>query len=261
VALIFVYLPAAAPAAGITLTGPARGAVTAARQPTFSSTAVHNALPVLTLDSPGRVPLPTSTPTLNGTAGTAFGDSGAVGLLVYPGGDTSRPAVSFDVSSRSPRTGSFSIRISNGLPDGQYTAVAAQHGVAGVGFSAPQTFRILAAPSAIGATVKLTRGAVSVSLRCGLPAAQSCIGTVLILTVHTFRPVHAGPAGQLQVMFAYVSIPGARTTTVSRPVPSQLARILRRAGNNKLTVRVSTELSAPGWTPAPQSAIRQLQHP
>lgn len=235
VALLSVYLPAGAPAAGIA-----------------------NALPVLTLDSPGSAPLPTSTPMLNGTAGTSFGDSDAVEVLVYPGRDTRRPAVAFDMGSRSPQTGSFSIQISNGLPDGQYTAVASQHGVAGVGFSSPRTFRIRAAPSAIGSTVKLTRGVVSVSVGCGLPAGRRCTGTILILTVHTFRPVAAGPAGRLELMFAYVSIPGAATTLVSRHLPSRLARLLLGA-RTKLSVQISTALSAPGAKPAPQSAIRQLQ--
>jgi hypothetical protein len=99
----------------------------------FSSTTtftIHNGLPKVELDSLGTKPLLTSTPTLTGTASTVPGNSSTIYLAVFPGTGTGKPHVRLLTGTRSSN-GAFSIKVTPGLPDGQYTAVAYQQNRAG----------------------------------------------------------------------------------------------------------------------------------
>ncbi len=321
-----------------------------------STFVVHDAAPTIKLRSLGSAPLHTSTPTLQGVAGTAGGDPRAVALLVYQGPSTDRSAPVSQTGQLDAR-GAFSIKLAKPLRDGQYTAVAAQNvagvlglsnpvtfrikvhaprvtvtrpanrshtgealpllsGVAGnvIGDSATltltlraghsirgrilgrqrtrrsggswlarwprqlklglytlqviqaddaghtgtarSTFRVVPAPTVIGASVRITRGGLAeVPITCVVPASVSttCRGQVLVLTVDSLEPVAGGPVGPVRVLYAFVSIPAGRTDLVRRRMPPYVTRILRRGTNVK--VRVSTRLTPSGRA----RAIRTLQ--
>jgi len=321
-----------------------------------STFVVHNAAPTIKLSSLGSGPLHTSTPTLQGVAGTAAGDTRAVAILVYAGASTDGSAPVYQTGAVDAR-GAFSIKLAKPLRDGQYTAVAAQN-VAGVlGLSNPvtfrikvhaptvtvtrpanrshtgearpllsgragnvigdsatltltlraghslrgpilgrkrtrrrggswlarwqqrlklglytlqvaqaddaghtgtarSTFRIVPAPTVIGASVKITPGGLAeVPITCVVPAGVSttCTGQVLVLTVDSLEPVAGGPIGPVRVLYAFVSIPAGRTDLVRRRMPPYVTRILRRG--TKVKVRVSTRLTPSGRA----TAIRTLQ--
>jgi hypothetical protein len=92
--------------------------------------------------------LVTATPTLTGTAGTSSEDQAQVYLGLYAGSSTSGKVVRF-LSAARAANGSFSIKVAPGLPDGIYTALAAQGGYGGNGFSAPVTIEIKVHPPAL----------------------------------------------------------------------------------------------------------------
>jgi hypothetical protein len=95
-----------------------------------------------------RSSLLTATPTLTGTAGTSSADRPQVFLGLYAGSSASGKLVQLLAGPRAAN-GSFSIKVAPGLPDGLYTALAAQGGYGGNGFSAPVTFEIDAHPPAL----------------------------------------------------------------------------------------------------------------
>jgi hypothetical protein len=105
--------------------------------------------PTVTLHSLGSAPLTTSTPTFSGTADPS-GDPG-VGVAVYAGPRAAGTPVEA-LSATRASDGSFSVAASPALPDGQYTAVAGQHGIGGIGTSAPVTFVIKVHPPALTIT-------------------------------------------------------------------------------------------------------------
>ena len=161
---------------------------------------VHNSAPTVTLDSPGHSPLTTSTPTFTGTAGTRSIDADKVALVIYPGTATSASPVRFitgDVGSN----GHFSITVTNGLGDAEYTAVAAQSGGSGIGQSSPVTFRIKAHPPAL--TLTTPAGGASVgraSIEFGGQAGNE-LGDSSIITVILYHGTRAKghPIGRHQV--------------------------------------------------------------
>jgi hypothetical protein len=117
-----------------------------------SSFRINNATPQIKLSSPSSEPQRSATPTLTGVAGTAKGDANSVKLIVYPGGDTTGAPARYLSGSVDGR-GDFSVRVTPGLDDGQYTAVAAQGGPASsVGFSSPVTFRVKLHPPTVTLT-------------------------------------------------------------------------------------------------------------
>jgi hypothetical protein len=103
--------------------------------------------PTVTLN-PVRSPLVTATPTLTGTASTSSADRAQVYVGLYAGSSASGKLVQLLAGPRAAN-GSFSIKVARGLPDGLYTAVAAQGGYGGNGFSAPVTFEIETRPPAV----------------------------------------------------------------------------------------------------------------
>src|SRR5207248_1255447 len=81
---------------------------------------------------------------------------------------------------------------------------------------------------------------------------NSCAGTVLVVTQGSFRTTTGGPAGQLRVLFAYVTIQGNQTRLVSGRVPGLVAAVLRRG--KSVRVRVTTSLTWSGGTTHAASA-------
>lgn len=102
---------------------------------------VHNAAATIKLRSLGTKPLRTSAPTFTGIAGTAAGDTPSVTIAIYPGADTNSSPLSFSVGSVDSR-GAFSVKVVPPLPDGRYTAIAAQVTSVGAGLSRPLSFRV-----------------------------------------------------------------------------------------------------------------------
>ncbi len=157
--------------------------------------------PTVTLN-PVRSPLATATPTLTGTASTSSADRAQVFLGIYAGTSASGKLVALLAGTRAAN-GSFSIKVAPGLPDGVYTALAAQGGYGGNGFSAPVTFEIDAHPPAVtiarpedGAAINAggvvfsgdagdapgDHPQVKLALYSGMPAAGKPVATVLIHT-------------------------------------------------------------------------------
>jgi hypothetical protein len=98
--------------------------------------------PVVILSSPGSTPLPTSTPTLTGTAGTEASDQAFVVVSVYAGSTATGAAIRA-LTAPVAASGQFAAQVTPALPDGTYTAVATQGDAAGTaGISAPQTFSV-----------------------------------------------------------------------------------------------------------------------
>ncbi len=160
----------------------------------FSNTStfeVHNAAPTITLDSPGTKPLLTATPTLTGTAGHAIGDSSTVNVTVYPGAGTTQTPTRV-VSGSRDSSGQFSIKIRDPLPDGQYTAVAAQVGAAAVSTSPARTFRIKVHPPAL----TLTQPASGANVKDQAPVFAGAAGAALGDSTHVSVVLYAGNAAR-----------------------------------------------------------------
>lgn len=99
-------------------------------------------VPSIALDSLGAKPLSTSSPTFTGTADATAGADPFAVVQVYAGTAVSgQPARTLTAALSA--TGQFSVAATPSLPDGTYTALAAQTDVSGTtGFSAPQTFSV-----------------------------------------------------------------------------------------------------------------------
>jgi hypothetical protein len=219
-----------------------------------STFTIHNAGPTVTLNALGNQPLTTATPTLSGQ-GTA---NGIVALAIYPGGSPSGTPVQTGTGT-TDTSGKFSVKVSSGLANGQYTAVAAQtvSGVLGLSNSVTFTIKVpttTGAHASIGSAIALSRsGVASVPITCLGSSGQFCAGNILVLTTRSLRPLAGGPVGPVRVMFAYVNIPGGRTQMVSRPMRPDVARALRRL--KSVRIRVSANLTG---TPS-STIVRTLQ--
>jgi hypothetical protein len=219
---------------------------------------VHNVAPQLKLVSLGSRPLTTAQPTLSGTAGTRPGDSSSVGIGVYKGSAARGQQFRLLVARRSA-AGRFSIRISPPLPNGTYTAVAAQSGAGGsYGVSQPVTFRVaVPPPQPIGSAVSLDRaGRAALSITC-TAAAGTCTGDVLVLTAASFAPVRGGPRGPVRVLFAHVEVPAGSSQVVRRTLPGYVADVLRR--HAPLRVRVIASLTDSTGHKLGGSVVRRLR--
>lgn len=135
---------------------------------------LHNAPSTITLNSPGSKPLLTATPTFTGKAGSAPNDSAAVALIVYPGTDTKQTPVRF-VNGTRDSSGQFSIKVTPGLPDGQYTALAAQVSNGKAATSQPRTFVI----KVHGPAVTLTQPANGAHLITQAPTFSGAAGNIV----------------------------------------------------------------------------------
>jgi hypothetical protein len=108
---------------------------------------VHNVPPAVKLTAVTKA-FTTSTPTLTGTASMSSEAQSQVYLGLYAGPKASGQVVRV-VSGTRAANGSFAIKLSPGLPDGLYTAVAGQGGLGGNGFSAPVVIEIKVHPPAL----------------------------------------------------------------------------------------------------------------
>jgi hypothetical protein len=185
--------------------------------------------PAVTLDRPAEnSQVVGSTPTFSGSAGTALGDSSTVFVAVYAGATTQGRVVA---RLRTTANGSFwSVQTPIALLPGRYTAQASQTDDAGhTGRSVPATFSIVAAPGIVGTSVRLDGSdTASLAITCRQAATETCSGTVLVLSAGNYQGSPGGPTGQLQILYAYVSIPGGQTLVVKQGVAARLASLLRR---------------------------------
>ncbi len=146
---------------------------------------VHNAPPTITLNSPGRRPLLTATPTLTGTASVQAGDSASVTVLVYPGPNSGSMPIRTLHASRAG-DGQFSVTVAPALPDGQYTALATEAGAGSTeGTSPSQTFRVKVHPPAVtiarpGAGARVSAADLAFSGQAGDALGDSMRVTVLV---------------------------------------------------------------------------------
>jgi hypothetical protein len=218
--------------------------------------------PAVTLDKPaagGNVS--DSRPVFIGKAGTGLGDSSRVTLVLYSGGAARGKSLGTVAAKRSGPL--WYIRWPHRLKLGLYTARAKQSDDAGhTGRTAAHTFLIVPGsapgPPNTGPDVTLAQsGLLSVPLTCAAPAGTTCTGTVLVLTLHSYRPVSGGPAGKLRVLFEYVSIPGGTTDVIRGGVSGPVAGALRR--NAPLQVTVNANLTQSGGPTRNTQDVRQLR--
>jgi hypothetical protein len=144
---------------------------TAVSQPQTFTVPPVGVAPTVTLNAPPSEPLASATPTFTGTAGTSPGDS-EVALGIYSGTDTSGTPLRF-IPGPVDGSGNWSIQVTPGLANGQYTAVAGQTGSSGlVGLSSPVQFTITVSggsppPPPPSSTVTLTEPAAGASVQQG----------------------------------------------------------------------------------------------
>jgi hypothetical protein len=143
---------------------------------------IHNAAPTITLDPPGSRPFTTATPTLTGQAAAS---TNAVVLLTYSGTGTNGTPVGFS-SGTADSQGHFSIKIAPGLPDGQYTVVAAQAGSGATGLSKAVTFRVKVHPPALTLAVPAAGGSVSGPRPQFSGVAGAALGESTVVTVNLY---------------------------------------------------------------------------
>ncbi len=156
--------------------------------------------PAVTLDSLGNSPLQTASPTFTGTGGTASDDSKSILIAIFRGPNTTSTAVRF-LSGSIGSDGHYSVQTTPDLPDGQYTAVTAQAGGGGAGYSKAVTFSIKLHPPALtldhpAAGASVGRGSLAFSGHAG-----DVYGDSPTITVYLYRGSRAtGPAlGKLRV--------------------------------------------------------------
>ena len=203
--------------------------------------------PALTLTQPtpgGR--LSELAPIFLGVAGTTLGDSPRISVTLFRGASTR--TTNLGTSHATQANGTWSVEWSRRLTSATYTVRVSQADDAGHTTTITRTFQIVPASSVIGSTVTVSpTGQASVPVWCAASVAQTCTGSVLILTKKTYQTSSGGLAGHLRVMFAYVSIPGGATVTVKRQVQTDALRTLRRA--RKVTVVVVATLRTAGSAP------------
>jgi hypothetical protein len=145
----------------------------------------------LTLSAPSAGPLATATPTFSGTGATPGGAAGSVTLAIYPGADTLSTPVRF-VAGAVASDGTFDVRVTPALPDGQYTAIAAQGATGGdtVTLSPPVAMSVKVHPPALTVTTPRTGGNASQASLTFAGAAGNVYGDGPVVDLSLF----GGPA-------------------------------------------------------------------
>lgn len=193
-----------------------------------------------------------------GQAGTVVGDTPSVVVELWRGKQAKGRVIGkLHIPVRGPTwSGTWP---KGRLANGTYTVRVMQTDDAGhTTLTPPHTFSIVTAPTTIGLLVSVGRsGKATIPINCLAFPNNSCAGTVLVVTQGSFRTTAGGPAGQLRVLYAYVTIPGNQTRLVSGRVPGLVAAVLRRGKSVK--VRVTTSLTLSGGTTRADSGIRQLK--
>lgn len=208
--------------------------------------------PALTLASPpGGVWIGRSRLSFSGRAGNELGDASKVTLELYRGKSTGGTlAGKRDVSIH---RASWSTAW-QGLHLGYYTVVAIQSDDAGhTTRTSPHTFRLVSKTRAFGSGVHVAGDVANIVIGCLAPGNESCHGTVLVVTKHSYRTAPGGPSGPLEVLFANVRIPGGMMAVISARVPSPVLRVLRRLRHVQVTA--TTKMSHSGR----RSALRVLR--
>lgn len=158
---------------------------------------VANGGPKVTLASLGSKPLRSGEPTITGTASTGTGDTKSVTIAIFAGqGENGKPIrlVGGSVSA----SGAFSVKITPSLPDGLYTAAAAQKGPNAIGISQPETFEIKASGPAVG----LSFPASGANVPSHLPLFTGTAGTnpgdssTITVTIYKGASAHGKPVGR-----------------------------------------------------------------
>jgi hypothetical protein len=198
--------------------------------------------PVLTMDRPpGDAWIARSRLSFSGHAGNALGDASKVTLQLYRG----RRAGGTLIGKRDVRAHGASWSTTwPGLHLGYYTAVATQSDDAGHTARIKHTFRLVSKTTAFGSRVTVAGNIATVAIGCRARSNQSCRGSVLIVTKHSYRTAPGGPSGPLEVLFAKVRIPGGTMGVISGRVPSAVLHVLRRLRHVRVTV--SSKLSHSG---------------
>ena len=192
---------------------------------------INTALPPITLQNPAiGTDTNDTTPSFNGDAGTAAGDSSTVQVLIYDGTDLSGSPVQ-TLTTAAGSDGSWSATAS-ALPDGTYAAYAQQAGAAGTATSDVHTFTVdtqppittitLGPPGNSGtgdASFSFAASKSGSSFQCRLDggAWSACSSpqgyTGLSDGSHTFGVRATDPAGN-------VGIPASQTWTVNTSLPA-----------------------------------------
>lgn len=208
--------------------------------------------PALTLDRPpGDVWIGRGRLTFSGQAGHELGDAARVTLELHRGKSAGGDLVGTRDVKRHGAKWSTTWR---GLHLGYYTAVATQTDDAGhITRTAPHTFRLVSKTSAFGPSVTVAGNVASIPIGCLASSKQSCHGTVLIVTKHSYRTAPGGPSGPLEVLFANVRIPGGTMGVISGRVPGRVLAVLRRLHHTRVTV--TSKLSNSGT----RSVTRELR--
>jgi hypothetical protein len=229
----------------------AAGDVGLSRPVTFK---VDNRTPTVTVRLSSRQPLVTFTPRLEGTAGTRSGDSATIMIEVWAGRSAHGNPLRV-LRTRREGDGRWSVRVTPGLPNGRYVAVASQLGPGGIsGLSRPLAL-LVAVPVIDGAPTLDRDDRATVTVACGA-ATGPCTGYVLVDTVRPLSPIRGGPRGPVRVLFAYVQEPAATVLVARAPVAPFVAAALRRAA--PVRVRVSVEMRDSLGRPIDATAVTPL---
>jgi hypothetical protein len=152
---------------------------------------VADPLPLITMSSLGTRPLSTSMPTLSGSSGTISGDSRSIEVLVWAGTKTKGYPVRHLTAERDDQ-GHWSTTVTPALADGQYVAIAAQNGPAGLIGSQLVFFVVKLHPPVVtieqsGYEARAASGRLTLSGRAGdLPADEAWV------TIFLYRGARAG---------------------------------------------------------------------
>ncbi len=132
--------------------------------------------PTITLTAPANNSTPAGgTPAFSGVAGITAGDDSSVTVNVYSGNVATGSPVQTLTTTRNAGTGAYSVNANPALPDGTYTAQAAQgDGAGNAGASSANTFTINGPP-----VVTLTAPAAAAVLGDNTPTLGGGRGTAV----------------------------------------------------------------------------------
>lgn len=191
----------------------------------------------------------------SGQAGHVYGDLPTITVYLYRG--TRLNHLLGNVHAKANGS-SWSVGWPKRLGLGFYTAEAVQSDDAGhTTRTRPHTFLLVPNPKVVGSRLTLNRsGSVSVPVGCAAPAGQTCSGSVLVVTQGSFRSTPGGPFGRLEVLFAFVQIPGGTTEVIRGSAPPGVASTLN--SKHQVSVAVTLKLSKSGGGAVNETVGRTL---
>jgi hypothetical protein len=195
-------------------------------------------VPSISLASFGSKPLTTTTPTLTGTADTSAGADPFAVVQIYAGTTaTGTPTRSLTTSLTA--SGQYSVPITPALPDGTYTALAAQGDAAGnTGFSGPQTFSVdtQAPVVTLVSPTKGSRPDVLNLLFKGAAGDQSFDSGVVTVSVYKGRKTNGKLIGTVQAKIKGSTWSVSWTKTLANGTYTALASQVDAVGHVGLSV-------------------------